>query len=597
MLRTATWLIDFLGLALALWLAAFLISRGFRSAVTRWAGLILILIASAFLIGLYDLEAPDASHAGWWALVQTFALLAWYSLTYQLLTPAMRRRIRWMAYIVYGFGLIKIVVLAVASTQSRIVSASDFNINPYNPGPFGLADVVFLLTAGAGTLVNFRLGSRTGYGPHFQALWVASILGALAIGYGTAAVIVGPSLPRAGQDALLVAAIALCGYAIARYQAFVERRTTLRDLPISGLAVFGLAALYGWLGWREGFSPFQVALVVSLAIVSHAAYDRVRDFLERVLHRHESLFRRQLRTLARDAGGDADLPAHLAAGHETLVRLLGATGGFVAVKREAGVVVMASIASLPVGTVIAADEIAINDVSPPGPILAERVTWLAPAFAGEEQVAVIGLARRFNRGPYSEADLDLLVDMADWAGRLVAGEVRQRARRADLLSLASAVQSGEAELQAQAQNLLTTLEAQPDRNFARLVEHALQHLADYTALGQSALVDALRLPGANHIERGKAMRQRLLDAIDSLRPSGARPHGVPPREWQAYAILHDAYVEDTPNREIMSRLYIGEGTFNRQRRKALQAIARALLETAHAPSAPADPAANQAAPG
>jgi hypothetical protein len=42
--------------------------------------------------------------------------------------------------------------------------------------------------------------------------------------------------------------------------------------------------------------------------------------------------------------------------------------------------------------------------------------------------------------------------------------------------------------------------------------------------------------------------------------------------------LYDAYVEDAPNREIMARLYISEGTFNRVRRKALRAAARSLWE-------------------
>lgn len=579
MLQTATWLTDFIGLALALWLAAYLFSRGFHSVVTRWAGLILLLMAGAFLLGLYNFERPDPNISGWSAAIQTVALLAWYSLTYQFLTPAMRRRVRWVSRLVYVLGVGKTLVLVAAAAGARFSGASSFNIIPFSSGLLGVADIIFLLTAAAGTLVNFQLGSRTGYGPHFQAMWVASVFAALAIGYGTVAIVIGPTLPHVVQNALLVAAIALCGYAVARYQAFVQRRTTLRDLPVSGLAVFGLAALYGWLGYREGLSPFQVALVVSLAILSHAAYDLVRDGLERVLHRHESLFRRQLRTLARDVGSEADLPTHLAAGQETLVRLLGAAGGFVAVRRDAGYEVMASVASLPVGTMLDPSEAECKEVSPPGPGLADRIAWLAPAFAGDAQVAVIALARRLNRSQYAEADLDLLVDMADWAGRLVAGEVRQRARRADLLKLANAVQSGEEELTAQAQDLLTTLEAQPDRAFARLVEHGLQNLADYTTLGQSALVDQLHLPGTTHIEKGKALRQFMLDAIDSLRPAGPRPNGVLPREWQAYSILHDAYVEDVPNREIMARLYISEGTFNRQRRKALQAVARALHES------------------
>jgi hypothetical protein len=91
-------------------------------------------------------------------------------------------------------------------------------------------------------------------------------------------------------------------------------------------------------------------------------------------------------------------------------------------------------------------------------------------------------------------------------------------------------------------------------------------------------VKTLRLAGATHIERGKALRQELLRAVESLRPAAKRPDGTLPREWQAYAILHDAYVEDVPNREIMARLYISEGTYNRMRRRALQAVAQALAE-------------------
>ena len=43
-------------------------------------------------------------------------------------------------------------------------------------------------------------------------------------------------------------------------------------------------------------------------------------------------------------------------------------------------------------------------------------------------------------------------------------------------------------------------------------------------------------------------------------------------------ILHSAYFEDVPNRDIMSRLYISEGTFNRTRRAALRAVTQTLEE-------------------
>jgi hypothetical protein len=121
-------------------------------------------------------------------------------------------------------------------------------------------------------------------------------------------------------------------------------------------------------------------------------------------------------------------------------------------------------------------------------------------------------------------------------------------------------------------------EAYPDREFERIVEQALKVLSDYSVLGQSALVGQFRLEAASQIQQAKLLRGMLVEAIESLRPAGDPPIGVLPREWHAYTILHDAYIDDVPNRDIMSKLYISEGTFNRQRRKALRAVATAMWE-------------------
>ena len=82
------------------------------------------------------------------------------------------------------------------------------------------------------------------------------------------------------------------------------------------------------------------------------------------------------------------------------------------------------------------------------------------------------------------------------------------------------------------------------------------------------------------IDRGKAINEVLLQALDKLRPDGTPPsaHAVPPREWHQYIILHDSYVLGELNRDIMSKLYIGEGTFSRTRRRALRSVAKALQE-------------------
>ena len=86
------------------------------------------------------------------------------------------------------------------------------------------------------------------------------------------------------------------------------------------------------------------------------------------------------------------------------------------------------------------------------------------------------------------------------------------------------------------------------------------------------------MTGASHIERGKRLQALLTESIASLKPSESRPPEPLPRLWYSYAVLYDAYVECIPNREIMARLYISEGTFNRTRRNAIRGLARLLME-------------------
>jgi hypothetical protein len=116
------------------------------------------------------------------------------------------------------------------------------------------------------------------------------------------------------------------------------------------------------------------------------------------------------------------------------------------------------------------------------------------------------------------------------------------------------------------------------------VNDALRHVDALSYLGRHPLT-ALRcvtgsVPdlGATHIGRGRALRAMLVEMVEMLRPAPVKPPDPLPRDWYGYSILRDAYFEDVPNRQIMARLYISEGTFNRSRRAAIDAIARALAE-------------------
>jgi hypothetical protein len=131
-----------------------------------------------------------------------------------------------------------------------------------------------------------------------------------------------------------------------------------------------------------------------------------------------------------------------------------------------------------------------------------------------------------------------------------------------------------------------------DKSMALLVEDALRHLYDCSYLGQHQLARLQFLKrqqqicsGApslnNHLELGRSLRSFLVDIIEQLRPKGQLPTDavVPQREWHLYIILHASYVQGELTREIMARLYISEGNYNRTRRRAIYSVARAILET------------------
>ena len=116
------------------------------------------------------------------------------------------------------------------------------------------------------------------------------------------------------------------------------------------------------------------------------------------------------------------------------------------------------------------------------------------------------------------------------------------------------------------------------------VENALRNLYDFIYLADTALADTRLIESdipnknATHLDKGKVVNKVICDAINKLRPGTSIPHDPPPREWYPYLILKNAYLDGLPNRDIMMRLYISEGTFNRTRRNAIRGLARTLVE-------------------
>ena len=120
--------------------------------------------------------------------------------------------------------------------------------------------------------------------------------------------------------------------------------------------------------------------------------------------------------------------------------------------------------------------------------------------------------------------------------------------------------------------------------FLVLVAGALRHLNNLPALSRHPLLDALVPQGdaaGSTLERAAALRNELVQAITRLAPAGPRP--APGAQavqggWLHRLVLHEAYVEDRPNQQVMQRYHLSESTFHRARRAAVAAVALDLSE-------------------
>jgi hypothetical protein len=117
------------------------------------------------------------------------------------------------------------------------------------------------------------------------------------------------------------------------------------------------------------------------------------------------------------------------------------------------------------------------------------------------------------------------------------------------------------------------------------VEGALRHLNDLPTLSQHPLLSELPVVAETEgtpLERAARLRHELDQAIERLRPPGARPSpGVSEvGGWLHYLVLKEAYADGRLNKQVMQRYALSEGTFHRARRRAVDAVASDLVERA-----------------
>jgi hypothetical protein len=322
-------------------------------------------------------------------------------------------------------------------------------------------------------------------------------------------------------------------------------------------------------------TPRVATIIVPVfAIFTHSLLNIGHRIMDRVFYQKETRhLRTNLQQLSRLAGELDTLKDKLELPLEILCNSVRATYGLIFTFDDGHALLLSNYSwsnspiSFPAQAFSTDDMTHLNPGQLPAPL--HEAALLIPLYAESKQVGALVLGQPSNGIRYASEDMDRLLYPTDQIAEVLFlhNQNSERLRKVEEI-----------------------VETAPDSSNAKsslsveAVDFALRNLYDFTFLADSPLAQLdivrQRLAGEkkNYVERGKAVQAVVLAALEKLRPSLEVPPEPAPREWYPYVILHDAYVQEIQNREIMGKLYISEGTFNRTRRTAITSLARVLAE-------------------
>ena len=576
MILQATMAVSLVAMATTLWMGFYLFARGFPRAITLRVVAVMFAL-SAFFYGAYNnIFTQVEGSAAVRAILLVIVLSGWYSVTFHLMSEHYQKRYRIMEWVMYGLGILSIIFLlqpdAFLFEEGNALYVAHMNPRGWAYRVYG----GFQFIISFGILLNLLIGDRVGLTQRGKYFLVTSIFPVVSVIYGVFSLGTPNPAPRLIQDTLAFCGVFVLGLSVARHQTLTERRTTFQDFPLTTLSMFGLAGLAVFFVTRNGTQVQDLAHVIGFVVLMVGIYDLTREFLERLRMRREGAFRKQLRQLE-NADEDA-FKGRLQDTLDLLCHTLNSISGMVAIRQGDDFVVSATRYSVPMESLISSELVSCDEVSAIETGTIPKIEWIAPSFEGQTQVAVVGIGKPNRRIEYSAGDLELLEEVSDQIGTLVSLRNLKPGQTAQIRQMVADSRANADEINLVAGRIKGTISVHPDKEFIKLVEDALRHLPDVITLGQSPLADRMGSSSETHIDRGKQLQELLMDSIELLKPEEERPPEPLPRIWYNHAVLYDAYVEGVPNREIMARLYISEGTFNRTRRNALKGLARLLIE-------------------
>jgi len=605
MLFILTVLVNFFFLVAAVWLGVYLVTRSPRrllvwlSAITLWSigGLFLNVLLALnpppipetyswwlrLMMPFWPAGALESGASGWlqgWLIAP--ALATWHHVTV-LMRPKQLTKWR-LARILFGYigALGAIIVHLKTPLVFDSVSGDPLYLNAMRAGPLYTLFLGLILLFTGMCLINLTRSARNAPQgvpkKQFNILILATLIAGLAAPIAVLGSAFGLKVPMGTLSLLLGIAICLLGFGVARYSALVDGRTIRRDFIYNAVAMAFIMVVYLIATWMSvqlyNVPPVAFIFVVVLAIISHSVIDFTRLTLDRIFYKQDNRrLRAGLRSLAGQVGENA-FEEKLELALRAICETVKATYGLVLLFEKESLRLAASynwsgsVDNLKPPQLLADDVYHLEPNSLPSS-LAEAVL-LVPLYAETQQIGAVVLGRPVNGMQYSVSDVETLLYPSD----LMVDAIFNAQRESEYLNkLAELTKAGISRSDRSSMHIPV-----------KLVELALRNLYDYAYLGDSDL-GALKLvrkylpPGpVTHLDKGKSINKLITDAIDKLKPEAVSPGDPVPREWHFYMILHGAYIEDKLNRDIMSRLYISEGTFNRTRRSAIRSVARVLEE-------------------
>jgi hypothetical protein len=585
---------------MTVWLGWYVVTRSPKNLLSWLTGLALWSVGGLFLntiLALTPLPKPlnypdwlnlffpfwsdEAFENGWVGWLQGWqvvpAIMFWHHAT-MLIRPGKMNWWRW-ARVLFGY-IIALIGIWVLIKQPQIfadVSGDPLYLNTQKPGPLYIPFLVVLLLFTFFCLVNILRSMRVAPSEMSRrqliTMAIATIFAGLTAPAAFMAAVFAIPVPRMIYTVLLTISVGLIGYGVARYSALIEGRTIRRDFLYNATAMGIVVAVYALVTWVSvtifGIPPAAFVFVIILVIISHNMIDIARHSLDSIFFKRENQqIRANLRILSNRIG-DQDLDENVSLALDTICNSVHARYGLVVLFDNAQVSIFASYntridnLSMGIEPLLTDDIRHIEPDELPTPL--EAAALLIPFYWDSNQVGAMILGRPANSTKYSREDVELLVYPSDRLSDVILSAQR------------------ESEYIKQLSQIVDQAE-EKEKIPVKDVENALRNLYDYAYLSDLPfahlkVVNARLSDGeVTHLDRGKAVNKVFSEAVGKLRPDSDYSEDPPSREWYPYIILNEAYFEDKLNRDIMSKLYISEGTFNRTRRAAIRSVARVISE-------------------